>query len=156
MPTAAQIEQGSIRLAESQDIPQIVELGWENAGATGYRAKMVYNANTLRMFVGTVLADQQARCIVYEHAGAIQGVFAFTTFPNFYQFGGALIASMIIWSVAKRFRGRVSMRLLSHAQREARKLGATRLILTGPGKQFQKLAEHCGYEYLESSYMVVL
>lgn len=63
------------------------------------------------------------------------------------------MANMVIWSVAKPFRGKVSMKLLSYAQKEARKMGASRLIMTGPDESFGKLAEHCGFEFFESAFM---
>lgn len=146
----------SFRLAESQDIPRIIELGNQNVTNARYRKQIVYDPTALRLFVGAILADENARTIVYERNGKVQGVFAFTTTPNFYYFGGELTANMVIWSVAEECRGMASIKLLFMAKAEARKMGVKRLIITGPDKSFGKLAKHCGFEFLESAYMVGL
>lgn len=145
-----------MRLAESQDIARIIELGKENVPRGTYRDKLILNDHMLRLFVGNVLKEESSRCIVYEFEERVEGVFAFSTFPNFFSFGGAFVANMIIWSVAKKFRGRISMKLLSHAQREARKMGATIFLLTGPTREFAQLCEHSGYEFFEATYMRTL
>lgn len=150
------IATGEIRLAEGADIGRIIELGKENVPRGTYRDKLILNDHMLRYFIGNVLKDENSRCIVYEFEGEVEGVFAFSTFPNFFSFGGAMVANMIIWSVAKRFRGRVSMKLLSHGQREARKMGAVIFLLTGPSREFAQLCEHSGYEFFEATYMRTL
>ena len=142
-----------IRLAESQDIPEIIELAWANAAPGPFKDKIIFKGETLRAFVGALLADDMARVIVYERRGTILGVFAFTCFPNFYYFAGQLVASMVVWSVAKPSRGRISMKLLSFGQREAKKLGAKYMVLNGPSVAFDELVCHCGYSFLESSHI---
>ena len=151
MDTASLVS--TIRLAESGDIPRLVALAWENVKEGPYKRKIVFDENILRLFVAQLLADEEACFLVYEHEGTIQGMFAFTTFPNFYYFGGQRVASMVIWSVAEKFRGRPSLKLLRRGEEEARKLGATYMILTGPTDVFSALSKHCGYSYLESSHM---
>lgn len=143
---------GILRWAESQDIPRIIELVWQNVEEGPYKKQIVFNQNILRAFVGALMADEQARVIVYEHDG-IQGVFAFTTFPNFYYFAGQVVASMVVWSVARPFRGRASIKLLKEGQRAAKELGAKYMLLTGPTASFDGLCEHCGYSFLESSFI---
>lgn len=141
-----------LRRAESQDIPRIIELVWANVAEGPYKRQIVFNQDTLRAFVGALMADEQARVIVYENDG-IQGVFAFTTFPNFYYFAGQIVASMVVWSVAKKYRGRASIKLLHEGQRAAKELGAKYMLLTGPTASFDGLCEHCGYSFLESSFI---
>ena len=141
-----------LRRAESQDIPRIIELVWQNVEEGPYKRQIVFNQTTLRAFVGALLADEQARVLVYEHEW-IQGVFAFTTFPNFYYFAGQIVASMVVWSVAKKFRGRASIKLLKEGQKAAKELGAKYMLLTGPTASFDGLCEHCGYSFLESSFI---
>jgi hypothetical protein len=150
------LETATIRQAESQDIGRIIELVWANVEEGQYKRKIVFDPIILRYFVGGLMADEKAKVLVYEHEGTVQGVFAFTTFPNYFYFAGQLVASMVVWSVAKRFRGRPSMKLLSWGQREARKLGAKYMLLTGPTEAFSELCKHCGYDYLESTHMVRL
>jgi hypothetical protein len=145
-----------LRRAESQDIPRIIELVWANVEEGPYKDKIIFDEHKVSMFVGQLLADEGARVLVSEHEGRINGVFSFTTFPNFFYFAGQLVASMVVWSVEKAFRGRVSMRLLSQGQREARQMGAKYMILTGAKEEFAKLCEHCGYSYLESSHILEL
>jgi hypothetical protein len=151
---AACIVAGIYRCAESQDIARIIELGAENVRNERYKNQLVHDPIALRLFVGSVLADENSRAIVYDYEDRVEGIFAFSTMPNFYYFGGELTANMVIWSVAKRFRGLVSLKLLSYAQKEAKKMGVKRMIMTGPDESFKHLAEHCGYEFLESAFMV--
>lgn len=146
---------GIYRLAESQDIPRIIELGNKNVKNARYRRQIVYDPLALHLFVGSIMASDTARTIVYDRDG-VQGVFAFTTCPNFYYFGGQLVANMVIWSVSEECRGMVSIKLLFMAKAEARKMGVKRMIMTGPDKRFGKLAKHCGFEFLESAFMVEL
>jgi hypothetical protein len=142
-----------IRLAQSQDIQKIIEVVWANVSPGSYKDKIIFKGETLRAFVGALLADDMARVIVYERDGAILGVFAFTVFPNFFYFAGQLVASMVVWSVAKPARGRISMKLLSFGQREAKNLGAKYMVLTGPNTSFDELCCHCGYSFLETSHI---
>jgi hypothetical protein len=142
-----------IRLAQSQDISEIIEVVWANVPPGPYKDKIIFKGETLRAFVGALLADDMARVIVYERDGAILGVFAFTCFPNFFYFAGQLVASMVVWSVAKPSRGRISMKLLSFGQREAKNLGAKYMVLTGPSTSFDELCGHCGYSFLETSHI---
>lgn len=144
---------GKYRFAESQDIPRIIELGKRNVSNERYRKQLVDDDISIRLFVGSILADDNSRAIVYEFDGVVQGIFAFTASQNFYYFGGKLVANMVIWSVAEPFRGKVSIKLLSYAQREARKMDVTRLIMTGPDAAFGSLAKHCGFEFLESAFI---
>lgn len=146
-------EQLLIRLAESQDIDAIIELAWSNVPEGRYKSRIIYDKPKLRMFVGAILADDRARCLVWDECGEVRGVFAFTTFPNFYYFAGQIVANMVIWSVAPQSRGKKSLALLEEAEKEARSLGAKRLLLTGPGENFRKLSEHCGYEFMESIFV---
>lgn len=142
-----------IRRAGSQDIDAIIELGWANVADGKYKSKIVYDKQKLRMFVGAIMADDRARLLVWDEGGALAGMFAFTTFPNFYYFAGQVVANMVIWSVAKEFRGRKSLALLYEAEKEARAMGAKYMLLTGPGENFGKLTERLGYDYLESTHI---
>lgn len=139
-----------IRRAESQDIDAIIELAWSNVPEGCYKSRIIYDKQKLRMFVGAIMADDAARLFVCEEHGELKGLFAFTTFPNFYYFGGELMANMVIWSVAPQSRGRKSIALLRAAEKEASEMGAKRFLLTGPGLRFENLAKHCGYDYMES------
>lgn len=142
-----------VRRAESQDVDAIIDLCWSNAIEGEFKKKIKFNRVTLRMFVGALLADDKACVLIYERDGAIKGVFAFTTFPNFYYFAGEVVASMVVWSVAPRFRGLVSLLLKENGERVARELGAKYMILSGASKYFASLCNHCGYSFLESSYI---
>jgi hypothetical protein len=142
-----------IRKAEARDVPRIVQLAWENVWDGPYKRKILFDEDISRLFVSELLADPEAAVLVYDHEGTVEGIFGFTTFPNFYYFKGQRIASMVFWSVSDRFRGRQSIRLLKSGEDEARKLGAKRMILTGPSAEFSSLSKHCGYDYLESSHI---
>ena len=142
-----------IRRAESQDIDPIIDLCWNNAPDSPFKQKIKFNRSTLRMFVGALLADTKACVLVCGSGAVIEGVFAFTTFPNFYYLAGEVVASMVVWSVAPRCRGRVSMALKDEGERVARELGAKYMVLNGPSKYFASLCHHCGYSFLEYSYM---
>lgn len=142
-----------IRRAESQDIDAIIDLAWKNVPEGRYKSHIVYDKQKLRMFVGAILADDRARCLVSDADGILAGVFAFTTFPNFYYFAGQIVANMVIWSIAKEFRGKRSLALLEEAEKEARSLGAKYMLLTGPGEKFGELTHRLGYDYLESSHI---
>lgn len=146
-------QQFLIRRAESRDIDQIIDLAWSNVAEGGYKNRIVYDKRTMRMFVGAVMADERARWLVCDEGGKVQGMFAFTTFPNYYYYAGQVIANMVIWSVAPPCRGGKSLALLHAAEAEARSLGAKRLLLTGPGENFRKLSERCGYEFMESIFV---
>lgn len=145
-----------IRRAESQDIDRIIELAWANVEEGAYKSKIVFDAEKLQLFVGALLADEQARVLVYEHDGVIEGVFAFTTFANYFYFAGRIVASMVVWSVAQRFRRRASMQLLYRAKDDARDLGVRYFVMNGADEKFAKLAKHCGFDFLESSYIMEL
>lgn len=142
-----------IRRAESTDIDAIIDLGWRNVADEKYKSKLVYDQRRMRMYVGVVLADDRARWLVAEENGEIVGTFAFTTFPNYYVFGGQKVANLIIWSVSPKCRGKVSIVLLRAAEKEARELEAKRMLLTGPGQNFGKLVSRLGYEYFESTFL---
>jgi N-acetylglutamate synthase-like GNAT family acetyltransferase len=154
--TADGILTSGIRLAESKDIGRLIELVWANVEEGPYKKKIVFKEHTLRMFVGALLADEKARFLVYEHDGKVQGAFAFTTFPNYFYFAGQIVASMVVWSVAKPFRGRVSMKLLRRAKIEARELDAKYLVVNGATEKFASLCKHCGFSFLESSHIMEL
>lgn len=147
------VQVGTIRLAILEDVPRLVELAWANVGDGPYKRKIAFDENIARMFIANVISDDEARVLAYEHEGKVEGMFGFTTFPNFYYFAGARVASMVIWSVSHRFRGRPSIELLKRGEEEARKLDAKHMILTGPTAQFDKLCKHCGYGFLESSHI---
>lgn len=149
-------EQLLIRRAESTDIDAIIALGWANVEEGKYKSKIVFDKRRLRMYVGAILGDEQARFFVLEDCGQIVGMFAFTLFPNYYYFAGQNVANMVIWSVAKRFRGRKSLELLEMAEKEAQAIGAKYMLLTGPGEKFGELTHRLGYDYLESSHIKVL
>lgn len=142
-----------IRRAESTDIDAIIDLGWRNVADEKYKSKLVYDQRRMRMYVGVVLADDNARWLVLAEGEKIVGQFAFTTFPNFYYFAGQKVANMIIWSMAKEFRGRRSLALLEEGEREAREMGAKYMLLTGPGEKFGELTHRLGYDYMESSHI---
>ncbi len=146
-------EQLLIRRAESTDIDAIIELGWSNVAVETYKSKLLYDKRCMRMYVGAVLYDDGARCLVLTDGEKIIGVFAFTTFPNFFYFAGLTVANMIIWSVAREFRGRRSLALLEEAERQAREMGASYMLLTGPDERFGGLVHRLGYDYLESSHI---
>lgn len=150
---ACATQQFLIRRAESRDIDALIELGWRNVPEGRYKNQLIYDKHAMRMFVGAVMADERARWLVCEEDGEICGMFAFTTFPNFYYYAGQVVASMVIWSVAPESRGKKSIALLRAAEEEARSLGAKRLIITGPGEEFRKLSEHCGYPLMESIFV---
>jgi hypothetical protein len=145
-----------IRRAESRDIDSIITLCWSNVEEGPYKEKIIFDGNKLRMFVGALLADDKARVIVCECEEEIIGAFAFTTFPNYFYFAGKIVASMVVWSVAKRFRGRISMQLLDRAKNEARDLGVQYFVMNGASEKFGALAKHCGFDYLETSYVMEL
>lgn len=146
-------EQLLIRRAESTDIDAIIELGWKNAENEKYKSKIIYDQQRMRMYVGAILADDRARFLVWEESGKLAGMFAFTLFPNYYYFAGRMVANMVIWSVAKEFRGKRSLMLLEEAEREAREMGAKYMLLTGPGEKFSELTHRLGYDYMESSHI---
>ncbi len=143
----------SIRRGGSTDIDAIIELGWANVGEGKYKDRIVYDQRRLRMFVGAILADDRARLFVCDEDGKIVGIFGFTTFPNYYYFAGQTVANMVIWSMAKAFRGKKSLALLETAENEARAMGAKYMLLTGPGEKFGDLTYRLGYDYLESSHI---
>lgn len=145
-----------IRRAESTDIDALIELAWANVEEGKYKSKIIYDQRRLRMYVGAILGDDRARFFVWDAGGQIVGMFAFTLFANYYYFAGQTVANMVIWSVAKEFRGRKSLALLEVAEREALDMGAKYMLLTGPGEKFGALTHRLGYEYLESSHIKVL
>ena len=142
-----------IRRANSSDIDRIVELGWRNVEPGAYRDLIEFDERKVRMFVGAILGDEKARFLVWDERGSVVGMFAFTTFHNFYYFAGRLVANMVIWSVAPEHRGRTSLKLLQAAETEARMMGAKYMLLTGPSGKFDKLSRHCKYDYMEASYI---
>lgn len=147
------IQTGVIRRAESQEIPRLMELGREYLIHGPYKGKMLDDPRTLALFVGQILGDDMARFLVYESEGRIEGMFAFSVFPNYFYFAGQLTANEVVWCVEKAFRRRASMELLKAAEKMAREMGATRMLLTTPTARIGKLYEHCGYTFMEMSYM---
>jgi hypothetical protein len=142
-----------IREATAQDIPRIVELGYEFLSLGPYKGQLEENPLQALKSTADFLALPSVKILVAEEA-AICGVFAMMVYTH--PFSGQLTAVELIWYVDAENRGRASMELLWAAERMAHEMGAKWFQLTSPSAEVGKIYERLKYKPIETSYQAKL
>jgi hypothetical protein len=148
-------EQTNVRVANLEDFERVIELGRKYLLEGPYKDQIADNPESVYRFIHCIDEQQNARILVFEEDGRIQGVFAFLIYPHYY--GGELCASELIWCVDKEHRGKGSLELLWAAEKMAREMGAVRMQLTAPTREIGKFYERLkGYKLVEVGYQANL
>lgn len=143
-----------IRAATCDDIPRIVELGSRSIWEGPYKDQLEDNPSVTRELTEKLLTLENAKVLVSESDGVINGLFAFILFPHY--FSGQLTAGEMIWYVIPEARGQASLELLWAAEKLAFEMGAKRMQLTAPTEQVGKIYERIKYVQVECTYQAKL
>ena len=143
-----------IREAIGQDIPRIIELGYEFLSLGPYKGQMEENPLQALKCTTEFLAMPNMKILVAEENGTVYGVFAMMVYTH--PFSAQLTAVELIWYVEEKHRGQASMELLWAAERMAHEMGAKWFQLTAPSANVGKIYERLKYSPIETSYQAKL
>lgn len=142
-----------IRLAEAQDVPRIVEMGSNSLREGAYRGVIADSPEVTAELAKRLLFMDNARILVLDIDGELQGLFAFLLIPHYYS--GEKCGVEIIWWVSPDFRSghNYGLELLWAAENMALDWGAIKFQLTAPTDEmagmYRKLR---GYQQIEVSF----
>lgn len=145
--------QNIIREATGADVERVVEMGRRFLLEGPYKEKLADNPGEATMLARRLLGMPNAKIIVLEIDGKVQGVFAFIIFPHYYS--GETIAGEMIWYVEPESRtlGNYGLEILWKAEHVAAKMGAKRMQLTAPTNEVANMYRLLtGYEQVEISF----
>lgn len=98
-----------------------------------------------------LLALQNAKVLVVEETGRVEGMMAFIVYPHFYS--GVSTAQELIWYCTVEARKSFApICLMRAAQRMAKEMGAKYMQFTAPTTEVGKLYEMSGYTMIEVGY----
>lgn len=145
-----------IREASEQDIPRIVEMGSRSIREGPYRNQLSDNPEVTKQLAAKLLTSENAKVLVLENDGHVDGVFAFILFSHY--FSGEMTAGEMIWYVEPEGRAMEgfgaggALNLLDEGERLAKKLGAKRMQLTAPTRMVGELYKRRRYCEIETTY----
>jgi len=144
-----------IRTATQADIPRIVELGTQSLKDGPY-AGMLKDTPENSAVLALKIIGGNGKVLLYENeAGRVCGLLGFILFPHY--FTGELTATEIMWYVEPEERkGGGGMFLLWEAEKEAKKMGATRMGFSAPDDKVSEIYARFGYKKIETTFMKVL
>lgn len=142
-----------IRLADVKDVPRIVEMGSTSLREGEYRGVIADSPEVTAELAKRLLFMDNAKILVLELDGTLQGLFAFLLIPHYYS--GEKCGVEIMWYVEQRARNghNYGLELLWAAENMAAKWGAEKFQLTAPSdamcEMYSKLR---GYTKVETSF----
>lgn len=142
-----------IRLAESKDVPRIVELGSISLLEGSYRDTLADAPEVTGALAQRLLTMENARILVLDIDGKLLGLFAFLLIPHYYS--GEKTGTEIMWYVEPEARAghNYGLELLWAAEKMAAAWGAVHFQLTAPTDamcaMYSKLR---GYSKVETSF----
>lgn len=142
-----------IRLAEAKDVPTIVEMGSNSLREGAYRGVIADSPEVTAELAKRLLFMENARILVLDIDGDLQGLFAFLLIPHYYS--GEKCGVEIIWYVEQRARAghNYGLDLLWAAENMAAKWGAIKFQLTAPTEQMCEMyGKLRGYSKVETSF----
>jgi GNAT superfamily N-acetyltransferase len=140
-----------IRSATEADIPRMVEMGRRFRGETSYSKYLADNPEQM-----TILAKQllgMGGIVVAEIEGKLIGMLGYIFHDHF--ISGEKFSGEVFWWVEPEHRG-AGLRLLSEAKRLSKLAGAKYIQMIAPTDQVARVYEHCGFEFVESTYQLTL
>jgi len=144
----------AIREATPADSARIIEMGRSFLLNGPYRDQLTDNPAQVQKLIDWLFANEQAKILVYETEGRVEGVLCFILYPHY--FSGELCANEMIWYVGPEHRGRASLELLWAAEKMAYEMGAIRMQLTAPTEQVGEIYKHLHYSLVEVGYQARL
>jgi N-acetylglutamate synthase-like GNAT family acetyltransferase len=142
-----------IRLAHTEDIPRIVELGSRSLAEGPYRDMQKDVPEQSAKFAAYVMAN--GKVLVYEDEGKIVGLLAMLMLPHYLSM--ELTATEVMWYVTPENRpGGAGMRLLWEAEKMAKDAGAVSMVFAAPSGAIGAIYERFGYKPIETNYRKVL
>ena len=145
-----------IRLAEAKDVPRIVEMGSISLRDGAYKNVIADSPEVTAELAKRLLFMENARILVLEIDGALQGLFAFLLIPHYYS--GEKCGVEIMWYVQPEFRAYGtgwpdSLKLLWAAEKMAAEWGALKFQLTAPTDAICEMYGRLrGYSKVETSF----
>ena len=139
-----------IRRATEADIPRIVELGSRSMVDGPYAGKFKNNPEHSAKFASYIVGGA-GLVLLWEEDGHVGGLIGFLVLPHY--FNGEVVASEMMWYVEPEHRaGGAAMHLMWEAQKEAKRMGATRMAFAAPNEEVGRIYRRFGYKPLETVY----
>lgn len=141
-----------IRIALPTDIPRIIEIGSHSLKIGPYADKLADMPEITTKLAEKLLTMANARIVVGEEDGAIQGIFAFILFDHYYS--GEPVAGEMIWFVEPDYRKTgMALPLLWEAEKLASQMGAQKMQLTAPTDEIAAMyGKLKGFQKVETAF----
>jgi N-acetylglutamate synthase-like GNAT family acetyltransferase len=137
-----------IRVATTEDVPRIVEMGMAFAEDSEYADKLPVTAAHLDAMAANLIDGPTSDVLVAEKQGRVVGMVALTVYRH--PMTGLLVASELAWWVDADARGSLGVRLLRAAEAWARAHHAAHLTMIAPNDHVAKFYGAVGFQKAET------
>lgn len=141
-------EEWAVRSATSEDIPVLLAMGTEFLATTAYAAHVVPNLEAMRRTAEMLIAA--GGLFVGEQGGRVVGMIGLVLYPH--PWSGETVASEMFWWADPAMRGRLGLRMLTHAEAWAKSNGASQIQMIAPTARVGTLYERRGYVAVETAW----
>lgn len=147
----ADVTQAVIRLARTDEVQRLVEMGERFHRESSYKEHVTHNHEQMIALATQLVAA--GNILVMECDGELVGMIGFMVLPHF--LSGEVLGMEVFWWLEPEHRGEGRL-LLKAAEDLARERGAKRMQMIAPNERVGILYKRIGYTFVESAYQKTL